>query len=814
MNEGLYERVVERLDRDPRASDIAELVLAACEGPEVLEAFLHGTGARRSTAQEATAAEPIQAYLRSVTVEGFRGIGPRATLELVPAPGLTLVVGRNGSGKSSFAEGLEVLFTGDSYRWKDRVKVWRDGWRNLHHQGAVSITAEILTRGGGGSVTVSRIWPEAATDVAESQAWMQPKGAARQGLEALGWEDALETFRPFLTYSELGSMLEEGPSKLYDALSSILGLGDLVEIGETLRRARLTRERRDRGVTERLAAIVAQLRDLEDERAEACARALGARPWNLDEVERLALGQEPVVRHGDLQLLQAISTLAIPSEEAVTAAAAELEAAADRLDELAGTDADRAASTADLLEAALRFHERHGDGDCPVCGRAQALDEGWRQGAQREVARLRSDAEAVARAREAAERARRSARSLLTGPPSFLLESERVGIPSRPLRESWGAWAEGSGMDDLRALAQHLLERWEELDAAAREVRERAAAILKEREDRWRPIAQQLAALLPDAREAQEGSRHTRALKKAEEWVKDFQSEIRDERFQPIAQQALEIWGLLRTRSNVELATPSLEGTGTRRRVRLEITVDGVGGAALGVMSQGELHSLALSLFLPRVTMPESPFRFIVIDDPVQSMDPARVDGLARVIERTGRTHQVIVFTHDDRLPASVRRLGIEARVIHVSRGTGSVVELREVLDPVTRYFDDARALLRTQDVPDKVKRRVLAGLCRSGIEAACMETIRRRRIAAGVPHEEVEDLLADAKTTTLASLALFDTADRGGDVLATINRRFGWREGDAFRATQKGAHRGVDGDLHDLVRYAESLAKGLRDLR
>ena len=52
--------------------------------------------------------------------------------------------------------------------------------------------------------------------------------------------------------------------------------------------------------------------------------------------------------------------------------------------------------------------------------------------------------------------------------------------------------------------------------------------------------------------------------------------------------------------------------------------IDGVAGAALGVMSQGELHALALALFLPRATLPESPFRFVVIDDPVQSMDPAQ----------------------------------------------------------------------------------------------------------------------------------------------------------------------------------------------
>ena len=58
--------------------------------------------------------------LVSITVEGFRGIGPRKTLELKPGPGLTLVVGRNGSGKSSFAEGLEILLTGSNWRWAKR----------------------------------------------------------------------------------------------------------------------------------------------------------------------------------------------------------------------------------------------------------------------------------------------------------------------------------------------------------------------------------------------------------------------------------------------------------------------------------------------------------------------------------------------------------------------------------------------------------------------------------------------------------------------------------------------------------------------
>jgi hypothetical protein len=241
-------------------------------------------------------------------------------------------------------------------------------------------------------------------------------------------------------------------------------------------------------------------------------------------------------------------------------------------------------------------------------------------------------------------------------------------------------------------------------------VRAEAVAELARRADLWRPLALELTAWLAKARQVQKASQMSKPLKAAYNWVQDAAADARQERFAPIAEKAKRIWDLLRQQSNVEL----------------DVTVDGVPGAALGVMSQGELHALALSLFLPRATMDASPFRFVVIDDPVQSMDPARVDGLARVLEEVATTRQVVVFTHDDRLREAVCRLQVPARVLEVSRRVSSEVEIVSARDPAERSLDDARALVRTGDLPKDLARFVVPVLCRQAIEARCADVVRR----------------------------------------------------------------------------------------
>jgi ABC-type uncharacterized transport system ATPase subunit len=835
---GLSARVLDKLNKVATSKDDTWklLVLAALEGDQALadaiEASASATAGARAKAgttvsgkgkgkpSKPPSAPPQVAYLRSITIEGFRGVGKQVTLELPPGPGLTLVIGRNGSGKSSFAEGLELLLTGQTYRWLDRAKIWKDGWRNLHHPHA-SVQAEFALQGEPKPCALVLAWKEG--DPLESGSrTAQIRGKERMDAGALGWDEPLRSYRPCLSYNELGSMLDEGPSKLYDGLASILGLEDLVMSQKRLADARLARERAHKEAAEMQAKIVAALRAsfTDDGRAREVVAALDGKDWDLDKVERVLAGSTATAGQDETAVgtLQRLAGLTAPTIEDVARATDRLRKADEAQRAVAGTIASRARQLADLLDRALAFHDTHGDGGCPVCDRDGALSPQWHEKKKREASAFREAAAAATSAGLEAEAARKAALTLVVPSPRVVELGAALGLETQVAAAlqaltHWQSVISAGAGAELPGLARNIEMVASGLRGKIDALREAAAAELARREDRWRPLAVQLAGWVPVARDAVRGAAAIPAIKSAEKWLKDTAGELRDERFAPIADRAQAICDDLLRGSNVKVAQIHLTGAASQRRVDLDVTVDGVASAALGVMSQGELNALALSLFIPRATLEESPFRFIVIDDPVQSMDPARVDGLGRVLQKAAASRQVVVFTHDDRLAETVRRLAIPATVIEVTRRENSAVEVRRALDPVRKYLDDAFAVAKTAGLPAQAARRVIPGLCRFAVEAACMEAVRRRRLAKGENYAAVEKVLEDAShgLTKLAALTLFDDAERGGEVLASL-RKAEPTFPDTFQTLNRGAH-GSAGPVPtiDLARSAENLALWMR---
>jgi hypothetical protein len=101
-------------------------------------------------------------------------------------------------------------------------------------------------------------------------------------------------------------------------------------------------------------------------------------------------------------------------------------------------------------------------------------------------------------------------------------------------------------------------------------------------------------------------------------------------------------------------------------------------------------------------------------------MDPAKVDGLAHVLDDLAQTRQVIVLSHDDRLAQAARRLPRPPRILEVTRGVGSEVRVHESHSPTRRYLADARAVYKDSGLPEPTRREIVPGVLRQALEAAC----------------------------------------------------------------------------------------------
>jgi len=721
-------------------------------------------------------------FLTSVEVEGFRGIGPKSSLRLQPGAGLTLVVGPNGCGKSSFAEAVERVLTGSTRRWDSSLSDGQENWRNVHHSKPTRIRLGMRRADDHVETTTSIDWRDGDDFKGGHRSVTQPGESDAPAWATCDWRVPLDLYPPVLPYTELGAVVGGRLSELFDQFDRLLGLGVLDDASAAA--GKLAKQADELGATEsRLKKSATDAAQTATGLPGIDELVAGLRTEDADPDAVLALAMKLTGEGEPATDLTTYERLASVRVAAVSERLADLTALQETIAAQMQAEVARVELVADLLDIAIGFQIPGTSEKCPVCGQG-TLDDSWRASAEQEVERLRAAAESFAankkQVRVHLEFLRGAIPNIESLPSSAVVPAGAALIDlARSIRESL---ADGN-------VASNLLDRFRQLDKLVEECRTAAAAAKVEAVGRARPVVEAVAAWSDSARRAVGAADAKRNYTHAKDWLKAETQRLRQDRLAALNDQALAIWGKLRQTSSIELGPLVLEGANTRRRLELTCTTEGKPAMARSILSQGELHAIALSLFLPRATHADSPFGFILIDDPIQALDRAKVDGLAAVLAELGEHRQVVVFTHDDRLPDAVIRLGLAAHVVRVTHSAGSNVDVEYTSDQVERALNDAWTLAKDEAVEPRHALRAIAGCCRSALEAKALQQFRRSETARGRSVVEIDDQIEKAGSSLWNRISLAVFGELRPDARGAVASKFDERTAKVLSSLNAGGH-------------------------
>jgi hypothetical protein len=465
-------------------------------------------------------------------------------------------------------------------------------------------------------------WASGA-ELASARRWSQITGQKRAPVDALGWDQALVTHRPIMSYDELGGLLEDGPSNLYDALNRLLGLHEVADADNRLKEVEKLLGGPRKSANDSRTQLRRTLDDSSDPRAAEVKKLTARAPYDLDAVSATTLGTATAQAY-TIARLRTIAALDAPDATKAAEIANELRAAVDAHATGAGSTVDAMTARAALLREALHLHTVIGLGPCPVC-ETGTLDAAWRAAAEERLKEADASTAEHQAVTQRLARARAAAEGFFGGVATVSVV-DGVDLASLPAFNDALTRAR-SAPGNLSDLPAHVESAAAALAEAAGVLRTEAEARAAEVEDAWAPTARAIAAWVDLEAAARTDDVRLDKVKAALKWLRANAETLRERRLAPVVDQAREIWGRMRHESNVDLGGISLEGVANRRKAVVQGTVDGVAAGALSVMSQGELHALALALFIPRATTPASPFRFLVLDDPSRRWTRQRSEG-------------------------------------------------------------------------------------------------------------------------------------------------------------------------------------------
>ncbi|MBP2478367.1 energy-coupling factor transporter ATP-binding protein EcfA2 [Crossiella equi] len=676
--------------------------------------------------------------LGELSVRGFQGVGESEPLlvDFEGGPGITVVHGQNGAGKSSVTDAVQLVLRGelrapgkasDKFLWE----------RRQSNRDSAETRIDLVLRDGTTELRLGIRLDQNGVCLERTAEMRLPGEDWKPVATGRAWPAALLAHPPVFAYADIERRVQQ-TSNLKSFLTDLLAFGLCFDA------------LRDRAAERADAAVGAFARVRTAQQEAVAAIEAVDREFAMDEGDNLdpiAWPEVPqdieswLAREGLTEEGAAHFEVAADAEQALTGAADLVSGAVDGWWSAVSTLQEELSKPLQLLHRDASVLDSPGV-TCPVCdtdevdwlnalaGNVDRLEKlntrrGLLESGTRELTRLVQQhlvlartvltSSATAQCRFSAEDDQVVDRYLRAVAPG----ADSSGAEQLTVTAEMCAWLRG---DRCAALLAEARTRGDRL-ANWRKRRRAAVAVLVEQ---WRQDAE-LAA------EKKLWDEVRRCVTTLEGRLRDRQVDVLGARVTVCTQVLLEGMGLKLDQLEVNKNTAVID------------IVDDEGKPVdLSMLSSGQRNALLLAPLL--ATSSTGPFEFLVLDDPVHAFDEIRVDRLARLLARLAEKRRVIVFTHDERLKENLLAFGRAADLRSIERdpATGGVVRLRKTGEMWRVLLDDAAELRRIAQPSDSKFGRPVEDLVRCLFRQAIDNALRQGVIKYAVAKQEEPSSLTD----------------------------------------------------------------------
>lgn len=687
--------------------------------------------------------------LVQVSIHGHMGVLNEAPLviDFDPRPGVTVLHGANGAGKSSISDAIEtVLFkeplrppapaTGTSRLW-DSVPIGRD-----FDETTIKLT---LLSGTQKKLFLSCTLEASSYSMSFKSEMEESNGQRIPVVLDDTWGDALRNHRPIFAYASLERRVQTSKD-LATYFEDLLALGGcFIALESAINAQSAEADAASQKWKRSKQATLAKLREID------------ARRRSNNGVDLVEVGDPNL--SDDIDTWLTTNVLAESGElanEIPSAASSLLKIAAQRVIESVEQLSSLNDSVREKLAAPLKslFQQAAAleisDDNCPVCLTAGS---GWFSSLSSTVADFaRFDAQTKAMT-DALKEFGTEIQNSLTPILSISLPNEATAalIAARTqcvaLVEQFESDVSSRGNEPHHAVltSARILSNWILSNEAEELI---AHAVMQTNLLRqWRvERSKAVNAFVNDWREIQVLGRMAITWQGAKKRVVELRDSLRNQRSATLKTRVSDRVNFLLNDVGMNISGLNVQST----KASLALTDSEGNSLELGMLSAGQRNAILLAPLL--AALGDGPFSFLVLDDPVHAFDELRIDRLAQVITELAIDKRVIVLTHDERLRQHLLASSEECDTRLVSRAVAVGAVLVESSSHLwMRLLEDAKLIYEMgrpiegtlMSVADTVR-----GLCRQSVDNALTDFVTQNAISNGREYAKDIQRLDEALTT------------------------------------------------------------------